>query len=219
MPDRAVTVSEVSLQAASFVPHLTQQLTAAVTGSSRSGGSGRSPVAAELSDAGSAAGGSGAIGSASFGSASAAAAAFAADVVARLCRRGHAAAAAAALWPLLQQPAAAAVVSAIADEAARERLLEALLRQLDSSGGDTGSGHTRLVSAFSALSAFSAQRQPAGTGTAAPAAAVPGGTGSLDSFGVAAAALAALIQRQLWQRPGVSWELLLFEHGRAGFCR
>lgn len=110
VPDRSVTAGEASLRPAAFVSHLVRQLAlaAAARGGGGVGGSGGSaPAGGVCSNSG----GSSSIaapGSACGGgqherlegAGAAPAASFAADVMARLCRRGHAQPVAAALWAL-----------------------------------------------------------------------------------------------------------------------
>jgi hypothetical protein len=228
-----VTAGEASLRADQFVPHLVrrlmtameaaaaaaqQQTTAALPGSAaadscRSAPYANSSAVLQSSDNGltspgiaDGAGAAAADGNAAKSPAAAAAATFAADVLGRLCRRGHARLAAGALGPLLGGAAANAMVAALPDGPGLERLLEALFRRLDGAPGGPVSGCHRMVS-----TAAPSSQQPA-AGDADPAAGArdtsaavgPESAGSLDSLGAEAAALAALVQRHLWRHSGVS---------------
>lgn len=227
-----MTAGEASLRAEQFVPHLIQRLVAAVEaaaavgqqqaeaalpGSAAIGSCNSAGVASAVSSAALQPSGSGPTkpvaadganvataeeNAAGHQAAAAAAAAFAADVLGRLCRRGHARLAAGALGPLLGGAAADAIFTELPDGPAVERLLEALFRRLDGAPGGPVSGRHQLVSMATAVAPSS--QQPAAGGPGPAAAAAPAGVGSLDSVGAEAAALAALVQHHLWRHSGVS---------------
>ena len=228
-----MTAGEASLRAEQFVPHLIQRLVAAVEaaaaigqqraeaalpGSAAIGSCSSAGVASAVSSAALQPSGSGPTkpvnadgataeeNAAGHQAAAAAAATFAANVLGRLCRRGHAQLAAGALGPLLGGAAADTIVAALPDGPAVERLLEALFRRLDGAPGGPVSGCHQMVStaAPSSQQPAAGDADPAAGGRDTDAAVGPESVGSLDSFGAEAAALAALVQHHLWRHSGVS---------------